>query len=628
MCERNARLKDENLKQRWRRVDFFLLMCSLRPKHRVHDVAASFILFLTAADDYYGTQIIWYKPPPVEIARSSSDMFAPNVSRHFNGQAATLLWEFRLSQNLSFTSVTVKFNSDTIVRLLPNGGSGGITAAFRDRFSVNWNLPGRVALVISKVTSADDKVNGAFSCVVATLSNGDWERKIQVEIVGPVYVEKNCLSPSHWYGKVLNRDEKILKNRFDRRLPAEQTQFTGKSGDQFINENSDRALFCNTTGKPLANVTWTRVLDDGSNGDEVFVGNPWFIRDIKRTMNGTYRCTASNGFGNALTHAMHVNVTYSPQIENFQHELPVAAFQIVTLQCPAEGNPPPKYTWYPCKKGEVCDEPKLNLGEVSSDGIYTCNVTNSLGSDAESVVLSIAAKTVNISLRITSEKCTGGKYDTSSMKEKLSGLMDIIFKAQDLDYNSAEVTGYRCGSVTVYMALKFNSITKEKDVIARIRTAVENGTTGGFTFNVSSITGTRIPPEKATTVPTSPTGSPGEVHTNECQDTERDRGYASADHQYAVTGPNATYRASNPSSSPLATYEIANRESEGRRGRGASAPNEPLPEYAVVNKTKKKKRTPKPGELQYAELGDLTGRGKKATLPPVSGTSTVYAEVN
>ncbi|PFX18842.1 hypothetical protein AWC38_SpisGene16770, partial [Stylophora pistillata] len=258
--------------------------------------------------------------------------------------------------------------------------------------------------------------------------------------------------------------------------------------------------------------------------------------------------------------------------------------------------------------------------------------------------------------------------------------IDIIFKAQDLDYNSAEVTGYRCGSVTVYMALKFNSITKEKDVIARIRTAVENGTTGGFTFNVSSITGTRIPPEKATTVPTSPTGSPGglklwmiilivvlvllsvvlvgnmccwcfstticivvvirfirkcickenqdskEVHTNECQDTERDRGYASVDHQYA--GPNANYRAFNPSSSPPAIYEIANRESEGRRGRGASAPNEPLPEYAVVDKTKKKKRTPTPGELQYAELGDLTGRGKKATLPPVSGTSTVYAEVN
>ena len=58
------------------------------------------------------------------------------------------------------------------------------------------------------------------------------------------------------------------------------------------------------------------------------------------------------------------------------------------------------------------------------------------------------------------------------------------------------------------MALKFNSITKEKDVIAKIRTAVMNGATEGFTFDVSSITGTRIPPEKATEVLTSPTSTP------------------------------------------------------------------------------------------------------------------------
>ena len=31
-------------------------------------------------------------------------------------------------------------------------------------------------------------------------------------------------------------------------------------------------------------------------------------------------------------------------------------------------------------------------------------------------------------------------------------------------------------------------------------------------------------------------------------------------------------------------------------------------------------QTPKPGELQYAELGELTGRGQKATMPPVTDT--------
>ena len=40
-----------------------------------------------------------------------------------------------------------------------------------------------------------------------------------------------------------------------------------------------------------------------------------------------------------------------------------------------------------------------------------------------------------------------------------------------------------------------------------------------------------------------------------------------------------------------------------------------------------RRQKPKPGELQYAELGELTGRGQKATMPRVSGTDTVYAYI-
>ena len=38
------------------------------------------------------------------------------------------------------------------------------------------------------------------------------------------------------------------------------------------------------------------------------------------------------------------------------------------------------------------------------------------------------------------------------------------------------------------------------------------------------------------------------------------------------------------------TYEVAIKSSEGRRGNKAGAPREQLPEYAVVDKTKKKKK--------------------------------------
>jgi len=68
-------------------------------------------------------------------------------------------------------------------------------------------------------------------------------------------------------------------------------------------------LFCDATGKPTPNVTWTRVLKNGTDGDVVFFGNPWVIVNISRTASGTYRCTAYNGIGNPANHSLYVNVT-------------------------------------------------------------------------------------------------------------------------------------------------------------------------------------------------------------------------------------------------------------------------------------------------------------------------------
>ena len=81
------------------------------------------------------------------------------------------------------------------------------------------------------------------------------------------------------------------------------------SSDQTVSEGSDLTLFCNATGKPAPNVTWTRVLQNGTDGDVEFFGNPWVIVNISRTATGTYRCTAYNGIGNPVNHSLYVNVT-------------------------------------------------------------------------------------------------------------------------------------------------------------------------------------------------------------------------------------------------------------------------------------------------------------------------------
>ena len=53
--------------------------------------------------------------------------------------------------------------------------------------------------------------------------------------------------------------------------------------------------------------------------------------------------------------------------------------QSVTLNCEAEGNPPPTYTWIPCDSEQVCDKNTLHTSQVLNDANYTCRVANAIG---------------------------------------------------------------------------------------------------------------------------------------------------------------------------------------------------------------------------------------------------------
>ena len=81
-------------------------------------------------------------------------------------------------------------------------------------------------------------------------------------------------------------------------------------------------------------------------------------------------------------------LTDPAKIVKLASELEVAAQQSVSLRCTAEGNPEPDYFWTPCDPQQsVCNESTLHISEVLSDVIYTCNVTNNLGSDARNTSL-------------------------------------------------------------------------------------------------------------------------------------------------------------------------------------------------------------------------------------------------
>ncbi len=79
------------------------------------------------------------------------------------------------------------------------------------------------------------------------------------------------------------------------------------SGDKTVHEGSSMTLLCKATGRPTPNITWTKVLEDGSNSEILSHGPTWDFPNINRTASGTYRCTADSGF-ERVGHEVKVNV--------------------------------------------------------------------------------------------------------------------------------------------------------------------------------------------------------------------------------------------------------------------------------------------------------------------------------
>ena len=108
-------------------------------------------------------------------------MLTPGKLQVNEGSSATLNWNYNLTSSLF--SALLQFNGDGIVVISSNGQAGPVSSNFRQRFSVS-STQQSVSLLISKVTTADDKSVGEFSCEVSDLNGDKWRRVIQVQVVG------------------------------------------------------------------------------------------------------------------------------------------------------------------------------------------------------------------------------------------------------------------------------------------------------------------------------------------------------------------------------------------------------------------------------------------------------------
>jgi len=112
-----------------------------------------------------------------------------------------------------------------------------------------------------------------------------------------------------------------LENKFSNLLLSFYTdppEFTSVSYDKVVVEGGPYiTLECIAIGEPPPNITWTKVLDNGSDSSVLFNGVPTeplpqapppFVLDNNRSFTGIYRCTAFNGIGAAPNRTIAVDV--------------------------------------------------------------------------------------------------------------------------------------------------------------------------------------------------------------------------------------------------------------------------------------------------------------------------------
>ena len=88
-------------------------------------------------------------------------------------------------------------------------------------------------------------------------------------------------------------------------------------GEQTVLEGGNLKLTCKASGKPEANITWTKE-KTGNHGNSVLqVGKVLTITKVSRNDSGTFNCTAYNGFGEADSQTVLVDVTCEYALKKF-----------------------------------------------------------------------------------------------------------------------------------------------------------------------------------------------------------------------------------------------------------------------------------------------------------------------
>ncbi|XP_020614882.1 hemicentin-1-like [Orbicella faveolata] len=171
-------------------------------------------------------------------------------------------------------------------------------------------------------------------------------------------------------------------------------EFASASGDQAVVEGGPSIILeCIPIGEPLPNITWTRLLDNGSDSNVLFTGEQ-FVLDNNRSSTGTYRCTADNGIGTAPNRTIAVGVTYKPEnVMLMVNDSNICEGDIISINCSADGKP--LVHTYQLFENDIqvpdSDTKGVWKRTMSAQGNFTyrCVANNTVGTSDKNVTVSV-----------------------------------------------------------------------------------------------------------------------------------------------------------------------------------------------------------------------------------------------
>ncbi|XP_073255616.1 uncharacterized protein [Porites lutea] len=323
----------------------------------------SLLLQVILSSQYTDAFFVWTAPPPAwnqTVAGSNNVQTA--VIRVLQGTTNyQVTWKYNLlgSQTIRLKQFSIRHGSgvpDDIGDVI----DASSTLYNRHNYSTRFRLNSTSKFSTLTINRITQKENATFQCRMQEGGN-TWAYNVRIEvIVTPV--------------------------------------ITYISADRTVNKGDTVLLDCKATGYPAPTINWTRVSDDS------VVRMPLNISGKQHE--GTYKCTADNGFGKPVSRDVSLTVQTPPVITSPTNDTwEIMAGESVTIECLAESDPSSSYVWKNTTGAVVADGRQLRLHKVndSSGGNYICTATNKLGSDDRSIIVLVRRIKIYGTLAVDSE---------------------------------------------------------------------------------------------------------------------------------------------------------------------------------------------------------------------------------